>query len=377
MSTGKYIARVLVVDDDPTICEILCLKLRGEGYDCESVLSGEAGLSRLRQESFDVILSDLHMPGISGLDFMQAALRERPHVAFLLVTGEQDVQTGIEAMKKGASDYVVKPFKLDAVLRSVFQALEKKHLEVELENYRHRLEEMVEERTRQLSKAYQEIETTYDETLQALGAALDLRDAATGGHSNRVTHYALKIAEVVGISAERLRELSRGAYLHDIGKIGIPDGILLKEGRLTKEEEAVMQTHVLLGYQFVCRIAFLAPAAAIVRAHHERYDGAGYPNHLRGEDIPLGARIFAVADTFDAMTSDRPYRRALSFETAFEEIRSQSGRQFDPPVVSAFLSIPDQTLRGIQRESHAKPGAHKPAVFALTLGEAGREAEPQ
>ena len=368
MSNDKYIARVLVVDDDPAICDILCLKLRGEGYDCESVLSGEAGLSKLRQESFDAVLSDLHMPGISGLDFLHAAHRERPNAAFLLVTGEQDVRTGIEAMKRGASDYVVKPFKLDAVLHSVIQALDKKRLELELEGYRHRLEERVEERTRQLSKAYQEIETTYDETLQALGAALDLRDSATAGHSNRVTGYAHRIAEIMGSLTEQLRELARGAYLHDIGKIGIPDGILLKDGRLTKEEEAVMQTHVLIGYQLVSRIAFLTPAAAIVRAHHERYDGAGYPDHLSGDGVPLGARVFAVADTLDAMTSDRPYRKALSFETAFAEITSQSGRQFDPEVVKAFFSVPQQTWPTIRQDSLAKRADHKRPAFALIQG---------
>lgn len=359
MSTGKYNARVLVVDDDPAICEILCLKLSDGGYDCQSVPSGEAGLSRLRQESFDVILSDLHMPGISGLDFMQAALHERPDAAFLLVTGEHDVRTGIEAMKKGASDYVVKPFKLDVVLHSVIQAIEKKRLELELKNYRQRLEEMVQDRTRQLFGALQEIENTYDETLQALGAALDLRDSATAGHSNRVTHYSLKVAGIIGCSAEQLREITRGAYLHDIGKIGIPDGILLKESRLTQEEEAVMRTHVLIGYQLVSRIAFLTPAAAIVRAHHERYDGAGYPDRIPGPDIPIGARVFAIADTFDAMTSDRPYRRSLPFETAFEEIESQSGRQFDPGIVKAFLSVPLAVWQDIQRDSSKNTGTHR------------------
>ncbi|MGH9770216.1 MAG: HD domain-containing phosphohydrolase [Candidatus Acidiferrales bacterium] len=364
MTNGKCLARILIVDDDPAICEMLRLKLRSESYDCEMVSSGEEGLSRLRRESFDLILSDLHMPGISGLDFLQAARIERPDAAFLLVTGEQDVRTAIDAMKKGASDYVVKPFRLDAVLHSVAQALDKKRLELELESYRQRLEEMVAEKTQQLLQALSEVKTTYDETLEALGAALDLRDSATGGHSSRVTHYALKMAEVMGMQEGELREISRGACLHDIGKIGIPDGILLKEGRLTPEEEAVMRTHVLIGYHLVCRIAFLAPAAAIVRAHHERYDGSGYPDRIPGPDIPIGARIFAVADTFDAMTSDRPYRRALPFEDSFKEISSQSGRQFDPEVVHVFLSIPRTILREIQRQSHSNGGIHKPPGYA-------------
>ncbi|MGH9354918.1 MAG: HD domain-containing phosphohydrolase [Terriglobia bacterium] len=358
MITGKHNVRVLVVDDDPSICEILCLKLGGEGCDCDSAQSGEAGLAKLRRESFDVILSDLHMPGMSGLEFMQGALRERPDAAFLLVTGEHDARTGVEAMKRGASDYLVKPFKLDAALHSVVQALDKKRLELEVEGYRSKLEEMVGDRTRQLFGALRDVETTYDETLQALGAALDLRDAATAGHSNRVTHYAVRVAEIIGSSGDQLREITRGAYLHDIGKIGIPDRILLKDSRLTREEEAVMRAHVLIGHRLVSRIAFLAPSAAIVRAHHERYDGAGYPDRIRGPEIPIGARVFAVADAFDAMTSDRPYRRSLSFETAFEEIRSQSGRQFDPDIANAFLSVPAGVWQGIQRDSLAGAGTY-------------------
>ncbi|HEX5483174.1 MAG TPA: HD domain-containing phosphohydrolase [Terriglobia bacterium] len=351
MDDHKYLARALVVDDDPAICEILSDKLSREGYECVTRSGGTEAVALLRREAFDVILSDLRMPGISGMDFLERARQVCPRAAFLLVTGEQDVRIGIEAMKRGASDYVVKPFQADAVLRSVAGAIEKRRLETEVENYRQHLEEMVEERTRQVRRALRQIEKTYDETLEALGAAVDLRDAATAGHCTRVTRYALEIAKVMGCEADYLRNIARGAYLHDIGKIGIPDGVLLKDGALSREEQALMRTHVEIGDRLVSRIAFLEPAMEIVRYHHERFDGAGYPNGLRGESIPLGARIFAVADALDAMTSDRPYRNALPWATAEAEIQKQSGSQFDPEVVDAFLSVPHAVWQKIQADS--------------------------
>lgn len=352
MNDHKYIARALIVDDEPAIREILSEKLSREGYECVTLGNAVEALALVRQEAFDVILSDLRMPGVSGLDFLEEARQVCPRAAFLLVTGEQDVRIGIEAMKRGASDYVVKPFQADVMLRSVASAIEKKRLETEVENYRQRLEEMVEERTRQLRRALRQIERTYDETLEALGAAVDLRDAATAGHCTRVTRYALEIAKIMGCDADYLQNITRGAYLHDIGKIGIPDGVLLKDGTLSREEESLMRTHVDIGDRLVSRIAFLAPAMEIVRFHHERYDGAGYPRGLQGKSIPLGARIFAVADALDAMTSDRPYRNALPWAVAIAEIQKQSGRQFDPDVVAAFLSAPEAVWQKIQADSH-------------------------
>lgn len=340
-----------MVDDEPAIRELLRRKLEAEGYECVDSPDGEEALALLRRESFDVILSDLRMPGISGMELMQKARQEFPHAAFLLVTGEQDVHAGIEAMKQGASDYVVKPFHPEVVLHSVTQALARKRLEIELERYHQDLERMVEERTQALEVALREVKRTYDETLQALGAAVSLRDGATAGHSDRVTRYSLEIARRMGCSKADLQEITHGAYLHDIGKIGIPDGILLKEGPLSEEEAAVMKTHVVIGYHLVSRIAFLHPAAEIVRAHHERFDGSGYPYRLLEHQIPLGARIFAVADTLDAMTSDRPYRKELPLEAAIQEIGSQAGRQFDPEVVRSFLSLPAETWENIHSVS--------------------------
>jgi putative nucleotidyltransferase with HDIG domain len=342
--------RVLVVDDEPSVCTLLSERLGQDGYQCRTALSGEEALELLASEQAEVVISDLRMKGMSGMVLLEQVHNRFPHAAFMVATGVDDIQVSIEAMKKGASDYLVKPIQLDRVVSSVERALEKKRLEIELENHRHNLEFMVEQRTRQLQAAMKRIELTYDETLEALGAALDLRDTETAGHSERVSRYALALARAMGCTDEQLKQIRRGSYLHDIGKIGIPDSILLKEGKLTPEEIAVMQSHVRIGYNIVCRIAFLAGAAEIVLTHQERYDGTGYPQGLVGSEIPPGARIFAVADTLDAMTSDRPYRRALPFEAARDEVVRESGRQFDPEVVQAFLRIPENVWEEIRAE---------------------------
>jgi putative nucleotidyltransferase with HDIG domain len=355
--------RILIVDDEAAVCALLSERLGPAGFDCQTSSSGEHALELLASQAFDAIISDLNMPGISGLELLESARKKHPLAAFLMVTGVNDLSVAIQAMKQGADDYLVKPFQFDVVLASVRRALETKDMAKQLENYRHHLEEMVEQRTRQVQAAMKRIELTYDETLEALGAALDLRDNETAGHSQRVSRYCMEIAKAVGVEAERLKHIERGAYLHDIGKIGIPDAILLKPGRLTPEEMQIMESHARIGYNLVSRIAFLAPAAEIVLTHQERFDGTGYPQGLLGEEIPLGSRIFAVADTLDAMTSDRPYRRALPFAAARAEIERESGRQFDPEVVKVFFALPEQTWQTIRTEvanQRPRTNAHVP-----------------
>ncbi len=350
MNEQEIKRRVLVIDDEPPICRLLCERLKRDGFQARGCGDGEEALKLLSEEPFDAVISDLKLPGISGLDLVKEVTARYKHTAFLMVTGVDDTRVGIEAMKQGADDYLVKPHQLEGIVPSVERALEKKRLQRELEHYRARLEEMVEHRTLQLQTAMRRIEMTYDETLEALGAALDLRDTETAGHSRRVSRYCQEIASALGLDTEKLKEISRGSYLHDIGKIGIPDAILLKPGKLDEEETAIMQSHARIGYDLVCRIAFLAPAAEIVLTHQERFDGTGYPQGLMGEEIPIGARVFAVADTLDAMTSDRPYRRAMPFEQARAEMQRESGRQFDPQVVGAFLAIPEGVWENIRLE---------------------------
>jgi cyclic di-GMP phosphodiesterase len=340
--------RLLIVDDEISVCMLLSQKLTRAGYRCSTATSALRALELINAEQFDAIISDMRMPGMTGLELLAQVHEKYPDIAFLMATAEDDVRKGVQAMKYGAADYILKPFDLDLVLRGVNRALEKKRLEKELEEYRLHLEEMVAKRTAQLQDALLRIEQTYDETLEALGAALDLRDTETEGHSRRVSLYCLELARRIQCNDEQVKQIARGSYLHDIGKIGIPDSILLKPSKLTPDERVKMEAHAQIGFELVSRIAFLAPAAEIVLTHQERYDGTGYPEGLKGEQIPLGARIFAIADTLDAMTSDRPYRKALPFSAAVQEITRESGRQFDPEVVKAFLSVPEETWKDIR-----------------------------
>lgn len=348
-SDHQPVARVLAVDDESSACKLHSLILSPPAFHCTTACNGEEALVTLQRERFDAIISDLNMPGISGMELLTQVRRRNPHMAFLVTTGVDDVDVGVQAMRCGADDYLVKPLRENAVLASLERALHKRQLEQEVENYRRHLEEMVAERTVQLQTALQQIERSYEDTLQALGAAIDLRDHATAGHSQRVCRYSLEIARAMGWSDKQLGSLTRGAYLHDIGKLGVRDGILLKPGPLTEEERKLMQQHVQIGFDLVKEIPFLADAAEIILSHHERYDGGGYPRGLKGEEILQSARIFAVVDTLDAITSDRPYRRAASFEVASETIHHLSGTQFDPRVVSVFLDIPKETWLAIAR----------------------------
>ncbi len=348
-SDSRPAARVLVVDDETSACKLLSVILGTPAFHCATASTGEEALVSLQRERFDAVISDLRMPGMSGMQLLAEARRRYPHMVFLVTTGVDDVEVGVQAMRSGAYDYLVKPLRESVVLMSLERALQRRQLEQQVENYRQHLEEMVTERTDQLQAALRQIESSYEDTLQALGAAIDLRDNETAGHSQRVCRYSLEMARSIGWSDKLLRSLAKGAYLHDIGKLGVPDGILLKPGPLTADERKVMQRHAQIGFDLVKGITFLADAAEIVFTHHERFDGFGYPRGLKGEEILLGARIFAVADTLDAITSDRPYRRASSFESARETIRRLSGSQFDPHVVDVFVSIPAETWPTIAR----------------------------
>jgi putative nucleotidyltransferase with HDIG domain len=245
-------------------------------------------------------------------------------------------------MRKGAYDYLLKPFERDQLLTTVRRALDHRKSLKENESYQLNLEEKVQARTDLLHQAIVDLERSYDITLEALGDALDLKDSETEGHSKRVTAYTIALAKAMDLSPDKIKIIARGAFLHDIGKMAIPDAILLKPGKLTPQEQVIMREHCERGYNILRKIPFLTEASEIVYAHQEHFDGKGYPRGLRGHQIPIGARIFAVSDTLDAITSDRPYRGAKSFDAAREEIIRCSGTQFDPAVVEVFLKIPNQ-----------------------------------
>lgn len=349
--------RILIVDDEDPIREVVSSMLSSSGFVCTQAQSGREALALLQSgEEFELMLSDMMMPVMDG-EALLAATKERfPDIPVVMVTAMHDISIALNAIRNGAYDYLLKPFDREQLLATVRRALENRRLKIENRKYQTELESLVTARTEQVRQALQSLERSYDITLEALGNALDLKDAETEGHSKRVTAFTIAIARAMGISGDQIRVIARGAFLHDIGKMAIPDAILRKPGALDPEETAVMREHCYRGYQILRRIPFLTEASEIVYSHQEKFDGTGYPRGLKGEEIPLGARIFSVADTLDAMTSDRPYRAKLPLSVAREEIHRWSGRQFDPQVVKTFLEMPeniwDDLRKGIDEQIH-------------------------
>ncbi len=357
--------RILIVDDEEAIREIVHSMLTMSGYQCQQASSGLEALNILESgEQFELVLSDLMMAELDGIGLLERAREKYPDLPVVMVTAVHDISVALTAIRNGAYDYLLKPFEREQLLATVRRALEHRRLKLENQAYQTSLEALVAARTEQLSqayadlkrvnrdleRAYRDLERSYDITLEALGDALDLKDAETEGHSKRVTAYTMYMARAMGLPDERVRIIARGAFLHDIGKMGIKDEILRKPGALTPEERAIMKEHCYHGYQMVRKIPLPAEVAEIVYSHQEFWDGSGYPRHLKGEQIPLGARIFAVADTLDAITSDRPYRAARSIAAAREEILRWSGRQFDPAIVKVFAEIDDGVWQALREE---------------------------
>ncbi len=340
--------RVLLVDDDPDVLSSVQRLLRVEGFDCDAVSDGKTALTKL-SDDYTLVLADVCMPGMDGVELLTKVVAIQPDMAVVMMSGLGDLSAAVEAMRLGAYDYLNKPFNNDDLVLRLQRAFERRQLIRDNRRYQRELEGTVERQWKELALALSELRETYQVTLEALAAALDLRDKETEGHSRRVTEYTTAIARAMAVEGESLEVIRQGALLHDIGKIGIPDSVLHKPGPLSTDEWGLMRRHPETGRGLLKGIEFLDEAVStIVLRHHERHDGAGYPGGLAGDDIPLGARIFSVADTLDAITADRVYRKAASIEVARAEIRRCAGLQFHPEVVEAFLSIPDQTWFTIQ-----------------------------
>lgn len=348
--TGDTRSRILIVDDEPEITEILS-DLLGDDHDCSTANSAETALGRLAEVEFELVISDITMPGMSGLEMLPRAKRVSPNTVVVMISGMQTVESAIGALRLGAFDYLMKPFDLRQVEAVVKRALEHNELIAAKQRYENHLEELVEQRTAELDQALNSLEDAYRSTLKALTAALETRDSETHGHSERVVTYSLRLGREYGLHPEQMKSLEFGSLLHDIGKIGVPDLILRKPSKLTEEEWVRMREHPLHGQQILRGIEFLEGPARVVGQHHEKWDGSGYPLGLQGEDIDVCARIFAVADAFDAITSDRVYRRGKSYQEAADELDEWSGRQFDPKVVEAFHRVPQQDWDELHKRS--------------------------
>ena len=347
-------AHILVVDDEAHVRSMIGATLERQGYNVQLAGSGAEAVDSLAENVYDLVLTDIVMQDKSGIALLERIHSEQPHLPVVMVSAIHDISVAIDSMRRGAYDYLLKPFEREHLVATVQRALDHRQALQDNHNYQQSLEQVVHARTEMLRQAMEDLEHSYDVTLEALGDALDLKDSETEGHSKRVTAYTIALARAMGISPADIRVIARGAYLHDIGKMAIPDEILRKPDKLNAEEEKIMRDHCTQGYQILRKIPFLSEAAAIVYTHQEHFDGTGYPSALRGAEIPIGARIFAVADALDAITSDRPYRKASGFDVARSEILRCSGTQFDPVVVEVFLKIPDELWHELRTEINSQ-----------------------
>jgi len=323
---------ILIVDDEEVIRRFLHQRLSSEGYQCQEASSADQALDELKSNPTELVILDIKMPGKSGMELLPELKVRYPDTAVIMATAIADTSTAIQCMKEGAYDYITKPFNLDEVVLSVGKALEKRRLELENRDYQQHLEQQVEEQAKK-------IRASFLNAITALAYALEAKDIYTSGHSQRVTEISVAIARELGMPQDSIDKIRLAGLVHDIGKIGIRESVLNKPASLTDEESKHIKSHCEAGERILTPIVEDEEILKAVRHHHERYDGMGYPDGLRGEQIPLGARILAVADTFDAMTSERPYRAAMSDEAACAEIERCKGTQFDPEVADAFLRI--------------------------------------
>jgi response regulator RpfG family c-di-GMP phosphodiesterase len=323
---------VTVVDDEPCARDVLVRAARSWGYECQAAGSAEQALELLGQSPTPIVVTDLRMPGRGGVWLVRELQRRWPDVAVIVVTAGQDEDAVTECLKAGAHHYFLKPIELDE-FRHALEATLRTHLvQREREGYRRHLERRVHRQTRRLRR-------TFVSAIASLVRTLEARDPNTTGHSLRVRRYAVRLARALGWGRPLRRQLGLAAKLHDIGKVGVPEAILHKPGRLTAEEYRRVQQHPVIGERILKRIVRNAAILSAVRGHHERYDGGGYPDGLGGTDIPLMARLIAVVDCFDALTSVRSYREALSAARALEVIRAGAGSRFDPLLAQAFLEV--------------------------------------
>jgi len=330
--------RILIVDDDERICAIIARRLAMEGFSCVTACDGREALHHFYKGTFSVIISDIRMPGLNGIELLKNVKALDQSMMVIMITAYPEVDLAVEAVCQGAYDFIIKPFDLDLVVFSVKKALEKRRLEEEIGHYRRQREKLEERKGAGLGQAHDLVKKAHWDTVRVLIEAIDTKDPYTRGHSDRVRDISLRIAKKLDFDQERLQGLEYAALLHDIGKLGIRDGVLQKQGPLTPEEYRHIQEHPLIGVKIIKEIDFFRDEIPMIRHHHERFDGKGYPDGLSGEDIPIEARVISVSDAFDAMTSDRPHRARMTLEDTLAEMRALACEQFDPCILEIFLN---------------------------------------
>jgi response regulator RpfG family c-di-GMP phosphodiesterase len=329
---------ILVLEDQGEIQSLVGAMLKIRGYACDMAGCLAEAQELMLHGRYDILFMDVNLPDGSGLTLVKKQSQGGPLV--IVMTGSNDIQTAVEAIRGGAIDFITKPFTVGHFLQRLDKAVEEWRARERVQHYARALETLVQIKNDELSRNSRKIDEVRDMTVAALGAALNLKDHETADHCLRVSQNSVKLGSLLELSEFELKNLKWSAYLHDVGKIGIPERVLLKNGPLSPEERRIVEKHPGMGYSMIQNIEFLAYATDVVLSHHEKFDGSGYPHGLRGTHIPLHARIFAVVDTLDAMTSDRPYRTALPFSAVAEEVQRQAGKQFDPDIVTMFLEAP-------------------------------------
>jgi putative two-component system response regulator len=344
---------ILVVDDEEPIRRVLCRLLNRNGYTSDGAATADEAMTQLRNKDYALVLTDVDMPGASGLDLTMQILAEFPDTATVMVTGMDDAKLANAALEMGAYGYIIKPFEPNEILINVANAMRRRGLEIENRNHRQRLEQMIKDRTAELwraiarlERAEKELRSSREETIERLAIAAEFRDDETAQHIQRMSRYCALLAGHSGWDTERSELIRVAALMHDVGKIGIPDSILLKPRELTPEESTIMQQHCEIGYRILAGSdsALLQMAAEIARTHHERVDGSGYPSGLKGDDIPFEGRVAAIADVFDALTSDRVYKKAYPLGKAVDVMRESRNLHFDGDLLDSFLDVLDEAL---------------------------------